>query len=219
MQRLPSHSAPLVVDSLQMAFRIPGSGGPHLFIRHHSCLSGRWRTLNGITPASYRRAYGKFLIAEKRLFRLNAASAAQLSWLRQMEIQIRHLHFYIEPRQCRCLKESSSSWESCSLRYTRQPSSKKASITTKRMPTRLNLAHFEFSWLLPQPKASKQRSSPRSMPSSTATMLKPSTRRQEGLLLPPTQDLIRSLPISNPLIKLPFKQCQSRSRCHHYHLR
>jgi len=33
------------------------------------------------------------------------------------EIQIRHLHFYIEPRQCLCLKESSSRWKSCSLGY------------------------------------------------------------------------------------------------------
>jgi hypothetical protein len=51
IQRLPSQSAPLVVDGLQIAFQIPGSGGAHLLKRRYGCLSGRWRTLNGITPA------------------------------------------------------------------------------------------------------------------------------------------------------------------------
>jgi hypothetical protein len=36
--------------SLQMAFQIPGSGRGSLFKRHDGYLSGRCRTLNGITP-------------------------------------------------------------------------------------------------------------------------------------------------------------------------
>ena len=125
MQRLPSHSAPLVVDSLQMAFQILGSGGPHLFKRHYGCLSGRWRTLDGITPAVIDNKLKTTSGCREPTFRLNAASGAPLSWVRQKEIQITHLHFYIEPRQCLWLKESSSSWKSCSLGFIRQPSNKR----------------------------------------------------------------------------------------------
>jgi hypothetical protein len=65
-KELFSHSA---YTGLQIAFQIPGSGGGvHFFKRRDGYLSGRCRTLNGITPTVIDNEFKTILLIAKRDF-------------------------------------------------------------------------------------------------------------------------------------------------------